>query len=213
MAMRKHMGRLVSTGKKVAVVFRYIYDENGNVSDSSNALVVDTDALPNMWMDAFMAAVDSTEGQDTINFYEVAMRKTLPDGRFILPALMQEGRMRKVRTNDVMMEPDNQVRILLSDLNEQLDRIAQGLGEAEGTLTTQSATEIVNQREQAGAGDIGENANESRAYQLRTQANMLRADADRLEAEAEQLHPLAEKPRRGRPPKQAQVEETADVAG
>jgi len=45
------------------------------------------------------------------------------------------------------------------------------------------------------------------------QANMLRADADRLEAEAEQLHPLAEKPRRGRPPKQAQVEETADVAG
>ena len=118
--MTKHVGKLKSTGKKVAVIFREIYDDTGNVVDHTHALVVDTDALPNMWADSFMDAVLSTEGQDTIDFYEVCMRKTLPDGRFILPALVAENRMRRIRTNEIMMEPDKQVRILLSDLNENL---------------------------------------------------------------------------------------------
>ena len=118
MAMTKHVGRLISPGKKVAVIFRNIHDDEGNITDRTHALAVDTDALPNMWVDSFMDAVLSDEGQDTIDFYEVCMRKTLPDGRFILPALVQERRMRKIRTNEIMMEPDKQVRILLSDLNE-----------------------------------------------------------------------------------------------
>ena len=110
--------------KKVAVIFRYMHDDEGNITDKTHALAVDTDALPNMWVDSFMDAVLSDEGQDTIDFYEVCMRKTLPDGRFILPALVAENRMRKIRTNDIMMEPDNQIRITLSDLNENLENLA-----------------------------------------------------------------------------------------
>ena len=208
--MTKHVGRLISTGKKVAVIFRYIYDDEGNVTDKTHALAVDTDALPNMWVDSFMDAVLSTEGQDTIDFYEVCMRKTLPDGRFILPALVEEGRMRKIRTNEIMMEPDNQIRITLSELNENLEMIAKGDEEPSGTLTSADAVELVDQREATGANEtLGNNEQETRAYQLRAQANMLRSDAERMEEEAQMLHPVEVKPKRGRPKKV----ETADVTG
>ena len=208
--MTKHVGRLISTGKKVAVIFRYIYDDEGNVTDKTHALAVDTDALPNMWVDSFMDAVLSTEGQDTIDFYEVCMRKTLPDGRFILPALVEEGRMRKIRTNEIMMEPDNQIRITLSELNENLEMIAKGDEEPSGTLTSADAVELVDQREATGANEtLGNSEQETRAYQLRAQANMLRSDADRMEEEAQMLHPVEVKPKRGRPKKV----ETANATG
>ena len=208
--MTKHVGRLISTGKKVAVIFRYIHDDEGNVTDKTHAWAVDTDALPNMWVDSFMDAVLSDEGQDTIDFYEVCMRKTLPDGRFILPALVQESRMRKIRTNDIMMEPDNQVRITLSDLNENLAMIAKGESEPSGNLTSADAITEVDRREASGANEtLGNNEQETRAYQLRAQANMLRTDAERMEEEANMLHPVEAKPKRGRPKKV----ETANATG
>jgi len=210
MAMTKHVGRLVSTGKKVAVIFRYIYDDEGNITDKTHAWAVDTDALPNMWVDSFMDAVLSDEGQDTVDFYEVCMRKTLPDGRFILPALVAENRMRRIRTNEIMMEPDKQVRILLSDLNENLAMIEKGGSEPSGTLSSADAVELVDQREATGANEtLGNNEQETRAYQLRAQANMLRSDAERMEEEAQMLHPVEVKPKRGRPKKV----ETADATG
>jgi hypothetical protein len=210
MAMTKHVGRLISTGKKVAVIFRYIYDDEGKITDKTHALAVDTDALPNMWVDSFMDAVLSTEGQDTVDFYKVCMRKTLPDGRFILPALVQEGRMRKIRTNDIMMEPDKQVRIPLNILNENLEAIEKGESETSGTLTSADAVELVDKREATGVNDtLGKTEQETRAWQLRSQANMLRTDAERMDEEAQMLHPVEVKPKRGRPKKV----ETADVAG
>ena len=210
MAMTKHVGRLISTSKKVAVIFRQMYNDEGKIIDKTHALVVDTDALPNMWVDSFMDAVLSTEGQDTIDFYEVCMRKTLPDGRFILPALVQENRMKKVRTNDIMMEPDKQVRITLSDLNENLAMIDKGESEPSGSLSPEDAIIEVNKREASGANEtLGQTEQETRAWQLRSQANMLRTDAERMEEEAQMLHPVEAKPKRGRPKKV----ETADVTG
>lgn len=195
--MTKHMGRLASTGKKVAVIFRHIYDEDGKVSDDTHSLVVDTDALPNLWADSFMDAVRSSEGQDTIDFFNVATRKTLPDGRFILPALVQEGRMIKVRSNDVIMEPDNNVRIPLDELNRQLVKVASGATEEEGgPATAEKAIERINNRviDTPGTWASGDDA-KSKASQLRAQATALKEDVDRLEAEAEGLDPL---PKRGR---------------
>lgn len=195
--MIKHMGRLASTGKKVAVIFRFIYNEDGSVSDDTHALVVDTDALPNLWADSFMEAVRSSEGQDDINFFNVATRKTLPDGRFILPALVQEGRMLKVRSNDIIMEPDNNVRIPLDELNRQLARVESGQTEsAGGPATAEKAIERISNRvtdtpETWASGDDAK----SRATQLRMQAAALKEDVERLEGEAEALDPL---PKRGR---------------
>jgi hypothetical protein len=211
MPITKHLGKLKSTGSKVAVIFREIYDENGEVTDPNNALIVDTDTLPNMWVDSFMDAVLSTEGQDTINFFEVAMRKTLPDGRVLLRALVDEQRMRKVRTNEIIMEPDKQVRIPLDELNRQLVLVASGEPEVEAVQSAQSAMESINRREADAVNMDGTTISASeadmRAFQMRTQATMLRQDADKLEVEAEKLVPVEAKPRRGRPKKVA----TADA--
>lgn len=211
MPITKHLGRLKSTGSKVAVIFREIYDENGTVTDPNNALVVDTDTLPNMWVDSFMDAVLSTEGQDTTNFFEVAMRKTLPDGRVLLRALVDEQRMRKVRTNEIIMEPDKQVRIPLDELNRQLVLVEAGDTEIEAVQSAQSAMESINQREAEAVNMDGATISASeadmRAFQMRTQATMLRQDAEKLDAEAEKLVPLEVKPKRGRPKKVA----TADA--
>jgi len=211
MPITKHLGRLKSTGSKVAVVFREIYNEDGDVTDPDNALIVDTDTLPNMWVDSFMDAVLSTEGQDTVNFFEVAMRKTLPDGRVLLRALVDEGRMRKVRTNEIIMEPDKQVRIPLDELNRQLVLVEAGETEVQAVQSAQAAMESINQREaQAVNMDstiVSASEADMRAFQLRTQATMLREDAEKLDAEAEKLVPLDVKPKRGRPKKVA----TADA--
>ena len=199
--MTKHVGKLKSTGKRVAVIFREIYDDTGNVTDHTHALVVDTDALPNMWADSFMDAVLSSEGQDTINFFEVANRKVLPDGRVILRALVDEGRMVKVRTNEVVMEPDNSIKIPLNELNENLTLIESGVTtEPRGTMSPESAVEIINAREAGAAGATtsedfaGDNAKQ-REWQLRTQSQKLREDAKKLDVEADNIDP---QPKRGR---------------
>ena len=197
--MTKHVGKLKSTGKKVAVIFREIYDDTGNVVDHTHALVVDTDALPNMWADSFMDAVLSSEGQDTINFFEVANRKVLPDGRVILRALVDEGRMVKVRTNEVVMEPDHSIKIPLNELNENLTLIESGVTtEPRGQQSVESAVEIINTREAANVtaptNFAGGDAKQ-RAWQLRTQSQMLREDAKKLDVEADNIDP---QPKRGR---------------
>jgi hypothetical protein len=211
MPITKHLGRLKSTGSKVAVIFREIYDENGEVTDPNNALIVDTDTLPNMWVDSFMDAILSTEGQDTTNFFEVAMRKTLPDGRVLLRALVDEQRMRKVRTNEIIMEPDKQVRIPLDELNRQLILVEAGEPEVEAVQSAQAAMESINQREASAVNMdstiVSASEADMRAFQLRTQATMLREDAEKLDVEAEKLVPLDVKPKRGRPKKVA----TADA--
>ena len=198
--MTKHVGKLKSTGKKVAVIFREIYDDTGNVVDHTHALVVDTDALPNMWADSFMDAVLSSEGQDTINFFEVANRKVLPDGRVILRALVDEGRMVKVRTNEVVMEPDHSIKIPLNELNENLTLIESGVTtEPQAYQSVESAVEIINTREASvtatAPADLTGGDAKQRAWQLRTQSQMLREDAKKLEAEAENIDP---QPKRGR---------------
>lgn len=208
MPMTKHMGRMQNTGEKVAVIFRHIYNEDGSIQDDTHSLVVGTDALPLMWADSFMDAIKSSEAQDTIDFFNVATRKTLPDGRFILPALVEEGRMKKVRSNEVIMEPDHNVRIPLDELNRQLVAIAEGKTEDQlGFQTAEAHMAEIDQRdiqaqEQGFEGDEAK----ARAAQLRTQAAMLHADASRLEEEADGLDPLPKRGR-GRPKKV-----TADVA-
>ena len=88
--------------------------------------------------------------------------------------------------------------------------IAKGEPEQSGNLTSADAIAEVDRREASGANEtLGQTEQETRAWQLRSQANMLRTDAERMEEEAQMLHPVEAKPKRGRPKKV----ETADVTG
>ena len=67
--MVKHVGRIKNTDRKCVVAFRYIYDEKGNITDRDHCLVIDADALPDMFNQAIIDAVNSSEGQNTLNFF------------------------------------------------------------------------------------------------------------------------------------------------
>ena len=97
---KKHVGRIQNTDRRCVVVFMQI---PGN---EDNALIVDTDALPDRFHDALMRIVDSTEGQQTPNLHQILARRILPDENLdILNALHRYGFLRPVPIDSIIMYP------------------------------------------------------------------------------------------------------------
>lgn len=107
----KHVGKIKNTGSKVLVAFRTLPGE------SNMCLVIPTDPLPDRYHDAIMELVETDFAQESYEFGEALFIKYFPDGRPMLPALSQDGRMQKVPTENVIMSPTPNNEIKLSDLN------------------------------------------------------------------------------------------------
>ena len=210
--MVKHVGRIKNTDRKCVVVFRYLYDEKGNITDRDHCLVIDADALPDMFNQAIIDAVNSSEGQNTLNFFEVLARRTFSDGRNMLATLDATGRLAKFHTNDITMVPHPAHKISLTELNRELEK----LDLHGGAEINKNASAKVNEVSESAKGEVDVEltiANESDGTSERTpeqEAQMLRFQADRFEtqakefrAKADAIHPDSAKPRRGRPPKEA----------
>lgn len=209
--MVKHVGRIKNTDRKCIVVFRHIYDEQGNITDKDNCLVVDADALPDMFNQAMIDTVNSTEGQNTLNFFEVLARRTFSDGRNMLATLDATGRLAKYHTNDIVMVPHPAHKISLTELNRELGK----LDLHGGAEINKNASAKVKEVSESAKGEVDVELtvanNESDDTSERTpqqEAEMLRFQADRFDiqakefrAKADALDPDSAKPRRGRPPK------------
>jgi hypothetical protein len=206
--MVKHVGRIKNTDRKCIVVFRYIYDEKGNITDKEHCLVVDADALPDMFNQAIIDAVNSSEGQDTLNFYEVLARRSFSDGRNMLATLDATGRLNKYHTNDITMVPHPAHKISLTELNRELEKL-------DGVQTEEIATAKTIDTEARGeanveltvandeSSDTGERTPQQEAEMLRFQADRFEVQAKEFRAKADAIDPDSAKPRRGRPPKAA----------
>lgn len=211
----KHVG-INGQGKKVVVVFRSLPD------DSESALVIPTEALPALYHDDLIRAIESNHAQDSNDPSDFLFRQVFHDGTNMLNTLHQRGWMMKVSTKSVVMTPRSGVEINLVDLNRELKQIER--------------SEIATQPKSAGStrsSDIGGNVVESSppgvitdqqlASKYRAQAATFEAEVRRLREEAEKLDPkgqvavvLAAQPTRqdqpvkkgrGRPSK-AQVSQT-----
>ena len=95
--MTKHVGKMKDSGSRVAIMYRTLPD------DKESALVVSTDNLPNIYHDAFIAMIDSPEGQQSNELYEIANRRAFPDGKNMLTALHEAGMLVKVPTQNVIV--------------------------------------------------------------------------------------------------------------
>jgi len=117
--MTKHTGILASTGKNVVVVFMSLPD------DPDNALVVDTDALPDAFNEALRKVVDSTEGQQAENLAEVLARRMSPDGSntTLLQKFHSAGRLQKVPVDLVTMTPRRGVNWPLRQILEAMQNV------------------------------------------------------------------------------------------
>jgi len=116
--MLKHIGR--HGDRKVAILFREIPGEE------HMCLVVYPETLPTHIHDSIMRTLESDVGQQAANLADALHRNLLPDGRVQLVALHQEGMMKKIPANQVIVTPNTQSTVKLDELNRILREMETG---------------------------------------------------------------------------------------
>lgn len=193
----KHIGRVKNTGAKVLVAFRTLPGE------SNMCLVVPTESLEDRYHDSIMELVETDFAQESFEFGEALFTKYFPDGRPMLAALQQDGRLKKVDTANVLMTPNPNTTVALSDLNvfiaEQKNCAVDDLCTfVRGAPSTKEETPkpTVTQEpvvESLKAPDTGVLSDQDIAKNYRSQADALYKEAARLRKQADELDPPAKK--------------------
>ena len=207
MADLKHVGRIVSTGRKCLVAYRTLPGE------SDHCLVVQTENLPDEQHNALINLVESGSGQESGEFAEVLARANFPDGSIMLAALHTQGKLTKVPTSQVEMLPNFNVKINLAELNVL---IAQQNNVAVDDLAIKSTSGKVEVQEvgsvnemPAETNDLGKTTSasvnetyvepttfdsaEAEAKHYRSQADKLAKQAADMRRKAEELVPTKKK--------------------
>lgn len=196
----KHVGRMKKNDAKVLVVFRTL------PGDPYNALVLGTSNLNDSYHNAIIALVESDQGQDANEFGQIMAIRYFPDGRSMLEAMHQDGKLVKVSTTEVMMTPNTVDKIPLDQLNlliaEQkglaLDELAyesSNVKEDDEARTLAKVEEVkpeaVTETQQAvtEAKDVSEMS----ASELRSKADALYKEAAKLRKQADELDPPKKK--------------------
>lgn len=197
----KHVGKLTNTGDKLAVVFRTVPGE------SNKALVLQTATLKDEYHNALMETIDSDQGQQSNELGEIMFTRRFPDGRNMLRAMQQDGRLMKVDTDNVTMTPTPVTEIKLSELNsliaeqrnmpvDELYTLVSGAPKAGEEVAPETVTEAAQASQPAAAAapaTDGVLSDEDLAKSLRSQADAMFKEAQRLRKEAEELVPTKKK--------------------
>lgn len=200
----KHIGRIKNTGVKVITVFRTLPGE------SDSALVIQVNQLKDEYHDAIMQMLETDQAQEAFEFGEMLFIRHFPDGRPMLTALQQDGRLQKVSTSNVLMTPTVNAAVPLDQLNvliaEQkncaIDELcnfvsgAQANAQAKNNVkkkkepVTEVAAPIV-ERAQAAPDAVLTDSDIAKSY--RSQADAMYKEAARLRKEADALDPPKKK--------------------
>lgn len=196
----KHIGRIKNTGAKVIVAFRTL------PGDSNSALVIGTANLKDAYHDSIMTVVESDQGQDANEFGEIMYTRHFPDGRLMLTACQQDGRLQKVATDMILMTPTTTSEIPLDHLNiliaEQkncaVDELASLVTGAPSTKAETKKGEVTVQevkeapiRAQAATNEVLSDTDIAKSY--RSQADAMYKEAARLRKQADELDPPKKK--------------------
>ena len=112
MSFTRHVG--MHGDRKVAVVFREVPGEE------HMCLVAFTEVLNQHIHDPLIACIESDIGQNSESLADALNRTYTKDGRPILQTLHNEGQLKKVNTEQIIMTPQPNTRIKLSELNLQV---------------------------------------------------------------------------------------------
>lgn len=191
--MLKHVGRLITNGRKVIVAYRVVPNE------PENCVVVTTENLNAEDHDALMKVVESASGQDSNHLADAMARTTLPDGRNMLASFHKTGKMVKLETKQIEMTPTTKSIINLAELNQI---IAEQEGVTVAELAPKPATGETAQPVVEAADDTVL-SNEDLAAQYRSQADALFKEAKALREQAEELVPTKKKAAKEKSPESA----------
>lgn len=187
--MFKHTGQLNNTGKNVVVVFMQLPD------DPTHALVIDTDALPDMYNEALRKVVESTEGQQAKNLADVLARRPSPDGSSttMLVKFHQSQRLQKTPVTNVTMVPRRGVRWPLTDVikaMESQETMPQGFDDLDPETKAAIAADVKKFNVHAVNSENDNSATlKSQASNLLEMARMLELDAQGKREQAYRIDP------------------------
>jgi hypothetical protein len=192
----KHVGKIKNTGAKVLVVFRCL------PGDTGNALVLPTATLPDAYHDAIIQLVDSEQGQDAFEFGEIMFIRHFPDGRSMLTAMQQDGRLQKVATENVLMTPKINTELPLSELNALIaEQRGVAIDELPGLVTGSARNDNIKQPVAKdntvidAAPTLSDDplSDKDLAKTYRSQADAMYKEAARLRREADDIDPPQKK--------------------
>ena len=200
----KHIGRIKNTGVKIITVFRTLPGE------SDSALVIQVNQLKDEYHDAIMQMLETDQAQEAFEFGEMLFIRHFPDGRPMLSALQQDGRLQKVSTSNVLMTPTVNAAVQLDQLNvliaEQkncaVDELCNFVSGAQANAQAktnaakkkESVTEVaapVVERAQAASDAVLTDSDIAKSY--RSQADAMYKEAARLRKEADAFDPPKKK--------------------
>jgi hypothetical protein len=198
----KHVGKVKNTGSRVLVVFRTLPGE------SNMCLVVPSETLPDRYHDSIMELVETDFAQESFEFGEALFTKYFPDGRLMLAALQQDGRLQKVATDTVVMTPSPNTEVNLSDLNiliaeqrncavDDLCTFVKGAPKKDETSVREEVKPVVDPdvpaqvRNQVKSDQPLSDKDLARSY--RSQADAMYKEAAKLRKEADELDPPVKK--------------------
>lgn len=182
--MIKHVGK--HNSKKVVVLFRKVPGED------HMCLVTYTESLPSRIHDDIAKVLESPVGQQAENFADALDRNVGTDGNNILHTLHRENYIKKVQTNQVIMVPNAKSQVRLDELNDIIDKLAQG-GEAAEKMAEIDSQAGLRDPAKTTTNSINTSAevldDVSLAKNMLSQADAMLAEAKRLQEEAYSLDP------------------------
>lgn len=188
MSFLKHVGK--HGDRKVAIVFREIPGE------PHMCLVTYTETLNQHIHDPLIRCIESDIGQHSESLSDALNRTLGLDGRPILFVLHKEGLLKKVNTENIVVTPNSQAKIKLSELNKILTEMKQGedavkrMAELDKSRGLQDPTDVARRMRESKTRDATVQplvANSNDALGDQALANNLRQQAAKMAAEAKGL--------------------------
>lgn len=182
MSFLRHVGKIGD--RKVAIIFRQVPGE------PHMALVTYTETLNRHIHDPMIKCIESDIGQNSKDLADALNRTHTADGKYMLQVLHQQKLIKKVQTEQVLVTPNPQTKIKLSDLNKILDEMEAGesavkrLAEIDNLAPTDIAKQFKGTAPSAPEGVLADNAI---AKSLRDQAAKMELEAKGLLAESQRL--------------------------
>ena len=135
----KHIGKLKDDGANVAIIFRTVPEE------PDSCLVIGPKFLDDTNHNAFMKALESTEGQASFELGTYLSRVTFPDGTNMLSFLHQGNYLKKIKTDTVIvtMGSGTDGQVSLTELNKLIAK-ERGVKVSELAVADPSQTQTAN---------------------------------------------------------------------
>jgi len=176
----KHVGAI--DDKKVVVAYRTL------PGDPYSALVIPTASLSQTYHDELFTVVDSKNAQDAYELATVLSVRKFSDGYSMLGALHRTGKLKKVPTSSVTMQPGPQREswVKLDELNKIIAE-QKGVGIDELALTSNGEPGKTDAT--ASTSTDGVLSDDDLAQQYRAQADSLYKEVQELRKKADELSP------------------------